>query len=100
MIMYLYKEEADVKAMRSKTISTTRQTFIRFSFTFYFQSMQLFLMNTAMFLPMLGAKGEFQALSYFGYIFTVSITDIYLHCYVLLRRLILEHFAATFDSHT
>ena len=93
MIMYLYKEEAAVKAMRSKKISNTKQTLIRFSFTCFLQSMQILLMNTTMFLPMLNAKESFQALSYFGYIFTVCTTDIYLHCYVLLRRLILEHIA-------
>ena len=88
MILQVRKEEALVKSARSKKISTTRQLAVRFAITCVLQASQLILMITVMVVALLECDDVIQAISFAAYLLTVTLTDLYLHAYVILKKIL------------
>ena len=88
MILHVRKEEALVKSARSKKISTTRQLTVKFAITCVLQASQLILMITVMAVALLECDDVIQAISFAAYLLTVTVTDLYLHAYVTLKKIL------------
>ena len=86
MISYLRKEEKRVKSMRSKKVSSTRPVFIRCFWSLFLQLSQFILMCIMMWMPMFCDAENVQVYVFIMYVFTVAVSDIYLHAYVILLK--------------
>ena len=88
MILQVHKEEALVKSARSRKISTTRQLSVKFGITCVLHASQLILMVTVMVVALLESDDVIQAVSFAAYLLAVACTDVYLHAYVILKKLL------------
>ena len=86
LIIYVHKEELTVMAMRSRKVSRARMLLIRFTITMFSHISQLVLMNTLLWLPLFGINDTTTAMIFVAYMLTVACTDLYQHCYVLLKN--------------
>ena len=88
MILQVHKEEALVKSARSRKISTTRQLSVKFGITCVLHASQLILMLTVMIVALLDGDDVIQAVSFAAYLLTVACTDVYLHAYLILKKIL------------
>ena len=91
MILQVHKEEALVKSARSKKISTTRQIVVRFGFTFVLHASQISLMITMMVMSLIQGDDVIQVVIFAAYLVTVAITDVYMHAFVVLRKILKQY---------
>ena len=92
MITHLHTEEKAVKPMRSRQMSHTKTIASRFIHTLVLHLAQGGLLNTMMWLSLLGYGEQIVALCNAVYILTVAVTDVYLHTYILLKNILLKTF--------
>ena len=88
MILHVQKEEALVKSARSRKISTTRKIVVKFVFKFVLHASQISLMITMMVMSLVQSDDVIQVVIFAAYLFTVAITDVYMHAYVVLRKML------------
>ena len=88
MIFHVHKVEALVKFARSKSISKTRQIVVKFFITCCLCASQLVLMVTVMLVALLEDDHFILVINFAAYLLVVSITDAYLHAYVVLKAML------------
>ena len=82
MISHVHTEKALVK------VFTTHQIVVRFVFTFVLHASQISLMITMMVMSLVQGDDVIQVVIFAAYHITVAITDVYMHAFVVLRKML------------